>query len=191
MNPLKLARLAVLLVLGVTAGTASAHTGDLNVTGFVGGLAHPLLGLDHLLAMIAVGLWAAQQGGRALWAWPLTFVTVMAGGGLLAGVGVHLAHVETVVALSVLALGGCLALDRSWRPLVGMALVAGFAAFHGYAHGLERPPGAAPALYAAGFVLATVVLHGVGIAAGTGMRRWMHAMGMGIAATGAALLLGF
>ena len=189
MNPMKHSRILVLTALSLLAGTASAHTGDHTaVTGFAGGLAHPLLGLDHLFAMIAVGLWAVQQGGRALWAVPTAFVVAMGLGGVLAWSGIALPHVETAIALSVLVLGLLIATRRQWAVTAGMALAAVFALFHGYAHGLEMPLAASPALYGLGFVLATLGLHGLGIAGSLISRRAMQAAGIGIAATGLALI---
>src|SRR5574340_269304 len=166
MNPTKASRTLTLFGLSLFAGTASAHTGvHSTLTGFAGGLVHPLLGLDHLLAMIAIGLWAAQQGGRALWAIPAAFVGAMVLGGVLAWSGIALPQVEAAIALSVLALGLLVTARRKWTVPAGMALAAGFALFHGYAHGVEMPLATSPALYALGFVLATVFLHGAGIAA--------------------------
>lgn len=188
MTLLKLTRWIVPASLALFAGTASAHTGDHAVTGFVSGLAHPFLGLDHLFAMIAVGLWAAQQGGRALWAVPAAFVASMGLGGLLAWSGGALPHVESAIALSVLVLGLLIATRRQWAAPVGMVVAAGFALFHGYAHGLEMPQAASPALYAVGFVLATVFLHGTGIAGSLAGRRAVQLAGAGIAATGLALI---
>jgi urease accessory protein len=189
MNPIKPSHPFVLAALSLFAGTASAHTGDhATVTGFVGGLAHPLTGLDHLLAMIAIGLWAAQQGGRALWAVPAAFVGAMVLGGMLAWSGIGLPHVETAIALSVLVLGLLIATRRQWAVTAGMALAAGFALFHGYAHGLEMPLAASPALYGLGFVLATLGLHGLGIAGSLIGRHTVQVTGAGIAVTGLALI---
>jgi urease accessory protein len=190
MNPLKPPRTIILTALCLFAGAASAHTGSHTVTGFADGLAHPLLGLDHLLAMIAVGLWAAQQGGRALWAIPAAFVGPMALGGGLALTGLTLPHVEAGIAASVLVLGLLIATRRPWAVTAGMTLAAVFALFHGYAHGLEMPQAASPLRYAMGFVLATVFLHGVGIAGSLIGRQGMRLAGMGIAAAGLALILG-
>ena len=189
MNSMKPAQAIALAALSLFAGTASAHTGDHGtLTGFAGGLAHPLLGLDHLFAMIAIGLWAAQQGGRALWAIPAAFVGAMVAGGVLAGSGIALPQVEAALALSVLALGLLVAARLHASLTAGMAIAAGFALFHGYAHGLEMPLAASPALYAAGFVLATACLHGTGIAGSLIGRRAVQVAGAGIAATGLALM---
>jgi urease accessory protein len=190
MNLMKHSRTIALSALCLFAGTASAHTGSHTVTGFTSGLTHPLSGLDHLLAMIAIGLWAAQQGGRALWAVPATFVSALVLGGGLAWAGLSLPHVETGIAASVLVLGLLIATRRQWVVKAGMAIAAAFAIFHGYAHGLEMPQAASPALYALGFVLATVFLHGVGIAGSLSGRYAMQAAGAAIAASGLAMLFG-
>lgn len=191
MKPMKHACTLALSTLCLFAGTASAHTGDhATVTGFAGGLAHPLLGLDHLLAMIAVGLWAAQQGGRVLWAVPAAFVGAMGLGGGLAWSGIALPHVETAIALSVPVLGLLVATRRQWAVTAGMALAAGFALFHGYAHGQDMPLSVSPALYGLGFVLATLGLHGVGIVGSLIGRHAMQAAGVGIAASGLVMLFG-
>lgn len=188
MSPARI-RTLVLVPLCLFAGAASAHTGQHAVAGFSSGFGHPFSGLDHLLAMIAVGLWAAQQGGRALWAVPAAFVAAMGLGGALAWAGGELPQVETGIAVSVLALGLLVATRRRWAVPAGMAVVAVFALFHGYAHGLEMPQAASPALYAAGFVLATVFLHGVGIAGSLAGRRAVQVAGAGIATVGLALIL--
>jgi urease accessory protein len=188
MNPMKHSRTIALTALCLFAGTASAHTGSHTVTGFVSGLAHPLLGLDHVLAMVAIGLWAAQQGGRALWAVPAAFVSAMVLGGVLAMSGLALPHGETAIALSVLVLGLLIATRRQWAVKAGMALAAGFAVFHGYAHGLEMPLATSPALYGLGFVLATLGLHGLGIAGSLIGRHAVQVAGAGIAVTGLALI---
>lgn len=176
-------------VLVLAAGTASAHTGDHAVVGFASGFAHPFLGLDHLLAMLAIGLWAAQQGGRALWAVPAAFLAAMGVGSALVWLGGALPQVETGIALSVLVLGLLIATRRQWAAPAGMAVAAGFALFHGYAHGLEMPQAASPLLYAVGFVLATAALHAAGIAGNLLGRRAVPWAGAAIAATGLALIV--
>lgn len=143
---------------------ALAHTGVGSTNGFISGFAHPLFGLDHLLAMIAVGLWAAQQGGRALWLVPCTFVAVMALGGLSAHLGIGLPAVEMGIGLSVTVLGLAVATNLKLPVILGMALVAVFAVFHGHAHGAEMPENASGLAYGLGFALATALLHLIGIA---------------------------
>ncbi len=187
---MKQMNLVLLAALSLFAGTASAHTGDHTAIGLIGGLAHPFMGLDHLLAMIAVGLWAAQQGRRARWAVPAAFVGAMGVGAVLGGAGWIVPQVESGIALSVLVLGLLIATQRHASMFAGMALVSLFALFHGTAHGLEMPQATSPVLYAMGFMLATAALHGVGIASSLIGRHAMRVAGFGIAATGVALILG-
>jgi urease accessory protein len=190
MNPMKHTRTIVLAALCLFAGTASAHTGVHAGSGFAGGLVHPFMGLDHLLAMLAIGVWAAQQGGRALWAIPASFLGAMALGGAVGVAGWMLPQVETAIALSVLVLGLLISARREWPLAAGMAIAAVFAVFHGYAHAAEMPQAAMPLLYAAGFVLATALLHATGIVAGQVGRQWLRLAGLAIAATGVALVVG-
>ena len=171
--------------------SASAHTLGTGGAGLAEGLAHPFIGIDHLLAMLAVGMWAAQLGGRALWQAPLAFVAVMAGGAGLAHEGLGLPHVETMIAASVLVLGLMVAASVRVSTAVSVMAVAIFALFHGYAHGLEMPQAGAPLAYAAGFAGATAVLHLCGIALGLSLNRMQGLSRMGgaaIAATGVYLL---
>lgn len=142
---------------------AEAHTFGSQGAGLMAGLTHPFVGLDHLLAMIAVGIWAGQLGGRAVWLIPLTFVSVMAAAATLASFGLLLPLVEPAITCSVLVLGLLIAGSVCLPTSVGALLVGLFAVFHGYAHGLELPQAASPILYGAGFVLATALLHGLGI----------------------------
>ncbi len=172
------------------AGTAAAHSGDHAVHGFVSGVTHPWFGLDHLLAMLAVGLWATQQGGRALWAVPLSFVLAMVLGGVLASAGMALPYVETGIAVSVLMLGLLLVWQQRLPLALGVSLVAVFALFHGFAHGLEMPLAATPLLYGLGFVLATSLLHAIGVFAGLRLQTHLRIAGAVIAVSGAAILLG-
>jgi len=147
----------------VGSGPALAHTGLEHAVSFASGFAHPWTGLDHVLAMVAVGLWAGLNGGRALWAWPAAFVGVMLAGGALGIVGVAVPMVEPGILASVIALG-LLVLAAARLPVaLGAALVAGFALLHGHAHGAELPSGVAAATYAAGFALATALLHALGL----------------------------
>ena len=142
---------------------AEAHTFGSQGAGLMAGLTHPFVGLDHLLAMFAVGIWAGQLGGRAVWLIPLTFVSVMAVAATLASFGLLLPLMEPAIACSVLVLGLLIAGSVRLPTSVGGLLVSLFAVFHGYAHGLELPQAASPILYGAGFVLATALLHGLGI----------------------------
>ncbi|MGE0255850.1 MAG: HupE/UreJ family protein [Alphaproteobacteria bacterium] len=169
---------AALLALPVllAASAASAHTGQGEHGGLAAGFLHPVLGLDHLLAMVAVGAYAARQGGRAMWAVPATFVVLMVAGGALAWGGVDLPLVEPGIALSVVLFGALVALDRRLPMAAGMALAGLFALAHGHAHGAEMPAAAHPAAYALGFVLATSALHVAGIALVLGLVRSLDGM---------------
>lgn len=152
--------------LMLAPGAALAHTGVSATHGFMHGFMHPLSGADHILSMIATGMFAANLGGRALWAVPCAFAVAMVAGGFFGMQGVALPYVETGIALSVIALG--LAVACRWRAPVAlaMALAGLFAIFHGHAHGAEMPADASGAAYAAGFLLATALLQATGIALG-------------------------
>ncbi|HEV7926363.1 MAG TPA: HupE/UreJ family protein [Verrucomicrobiae bacterium] len=158
--------LLALVLLVVLPNLASAHILLGTTHGFRDGFLHPLTGWDHLLAMIAVGLWAAQHRGRALWLIPLSFVSVMVLGGILGVAGVRVPGVELAIAISVLTLGGLVATMTRFRPSLSMAVVGLFALFHGYAHGHEMPVAASALPFSVGFILATALLHGLGLAAG-------------------------
>jgi urease accessory protein len=183
--PLAILSLCVLAFVG----TATAHPVDAGA-GLAAGFAHPLGGLDHVLAMVAVGLWAAQLGGRALWLVPSAFVAMMLAGGALGAAGVGVPAVEIGVAGSVLLLGLLIAFGVRAPLGVSMALVGGFAILHGHAHGSAMPAGAG-ALYVLGFTAATVILHAVGVGLGVtcGTRWTLRWGGVGIAAAGIALIL--
>jgi urease accessory protein len=147
------------------ASPAFAHTGHGEVAGLMAGFAHPVFGLDHLLAMVTVGLWAGLVAGRSLFVWPVSFVGSMLVGGALAMGGVMLPGVELVIAASVVALGLAVALGLKPQIVLGAALIALFGLAHGHAHGLEAPATGSDLAYATGFVLATAALHGVGLTA--------------------------
>ncbi len=178
-----------LLILASSA--AWAHPGH-DAAGLAAGLAHPFLGLDHLLAMAAVGLWAAQGGGKRIWLLPAAFMTMLAAGAMAAIEWQARLPVETGIALSVLALGLLVALSLRLPLMSGVALAALFGLFHGYAHGLELPASAAPYQYALGFLIATAALHLSGITIGIAARKWHAALakmlGAAIAACGAWFL---
>jgi urease accessory protein len=182
--------LAAAAVFAPTA--ALAHPGHGDALGFAHGFLHPVGGLDHVLAMVAVGLFAANLGGRALWAVPASFMALMAAGGALGMAGFGLPYVETGIALSVLVLGAVVALGARWPVGAAMALVGAFAIFHGHAHGAEMPPDASGAAYAAGFVAATGLLHLAGIAIGLAVRSVAvrRLGGAAVALAGVALLAG-
>ena len=155
----------------VVPSLAHAHVGFGETSGFLHGVSHPLTGIDHLCAMIAVGLWAAQTAGRALWAVPLAFVSVMLLGSASGIAGVHFPFAETGIALSVLMLGVFIAAAVR-LPLPASVLVVGlFALCHGHAHGAEMPAAASALGYAGGFALATALLHVAGIGLGVGIER--------------------
>ena len=155
--------LMVLSYLLLVPALAHAHVGAGATSGFGAGLNHPLGGLDHILAMIAVGIWAAQVGGRAVWAVPSAFVGMMMVGGVLGISGTHVPFVEQGIILSVLMLGVLIAAAVRMPLLASMIVVGMFAVFHGHAHGTEIPFAASGFAYGAGFVFATASLHAAGI----------------------------
>lgn len=166
-----LLKAGVALAALVLASGAQAHTFGAHGAGFAAGMAHPFLGVDHLLAMIAVGIWAAQLGGRARWGVPLAFIGMMAFGAMLALAGVTLPGVEAGIAASVLILGLLIALAARLPVLGSMLLVGAFAVFHGHAHGAELPQAASVALYGLGLMAATATLHGFGLGLGMTFRH--------------------
>ncbi|MBI5659636.1 MAG: HupE/UreJ family protein [Nitrosomonadales bacterium] len=174
--------------------TAQAHVGTGPTNGFVVGLAHPIGGPDHLLAMVAIGIWAAQMGQRSIWAVPLAFVSDMALGGMLGVSGIPIPFGESGIAVSVLALG-ILIIAAAKLPLAASVVIVGlFAVFHGYAHGAEMPLGASGTAYGLGFILSTVSLYLCGIGFGILMQRismpWVvRAAGAPIALFGGYLCL--
>jgi urease accessory protein len=192
----RLARAAIIIAMLVPTA-AFAHPGGGDTHGFVHGFAHPFGGLDHVLAMITVGLFAYQLGGRALWLVPASFVLAMMAGGALGLAGIPVPFVEAGIAASVLVLGAIVAFGLQAPVAVAMALVAAFAVFHGHAHGAEMPADMAIAPYATGFVLATALLHAGGVTLGLLIGRFSEAYGrLGfrlsgglVAIAGAAILL--
>jgi urease accessory protein len=183
--------LAAAALLG--APGAEAHLIGEHGAGFEAGILHPLSGLDHLLAMIAVGIWAAQLGGRAIWAVPGAFVVCMVVGGVLAVTGVSMPLVEPGILGSVLLFGLLIASAARVPTVLGTAIVGLFALFHGHAHGTELPQAANPAAYALGFVLATSFLHAVGLGLALMIGRVapkpvLRVIGGGIAAAGVAMV---
>jgi len=154
------------LVATALPAVAYAHTGVGETAGFMHGFSHPISGLDHILAMVMVGVLAFQLGGRAVWSVPTTFVLVMALGGALGIAGINLPFVEIGVALSVIVLGVIVALNIRASTAVAMGIVGLFAIFHGHAHGAEMPENAGGAAYAAGFMIATALLHVAGLGLG-------------------------
>lgn len=158
------------VALGLMAVGAEAHPGH-GATGFMAGLAHPFTGFDHMIAMVAVGLFAARLGGKAIWMVPLSFVGLLALGGAWGMASMGLPLVEAMILMSVAVLPA-VAVMR-WKASVSMAsaLVGIFALFHGYAHGLEMPQGLSSFSYAVGFIAASVALHVAGIALGLGLHK--------------------
>ncbi len=173
------ALLALLLIAAPTA--ALAHTGHGDTAGILSGFMHPIGGLDHVLAMVAVGVFAFVLGGRALWLVPLSFVAMMAVGFLLGIAQIEVPFVEFGIALSSVVIGGAAALGRPMPVAAAMALVGVFAIFHGHAHGAEMPLDASGSEYAVGFLQATALLHVVGIAAAMGVAKLVGKYGKAVA----------
>ena len=161
-----LTKLCVTVMLMSLASAAYAHSGEEGANGFLAGVLHPVTGFDHLLAMVAVGIWGATLGRPLIWVLPVAFPMLMVVGGILGIAGVAVPFIETGIATSVIVLG--LAIAAAWRAPAGVAvaIVAVFGVFHGYAHGAELPSAASPAAYVAGFVLCTGALHLAGIGIG-------------------------
>lgn len=168
-------RLLVAIALLLAPSVALAHPGHGEDSILLGGFIHPFGGIDHLLAMMAGGLFAAHLGGRALWAVPATFVAVMALGAVFGATGVSLPFTETAIALSVLVFGFMIFSGMTPPVHTAMALVGIFAAFHGHAHGTEMPVGVSGAVYSIGFMVATALLHGFGITLGLAIGRFEEA----------------
>lgn len=152
-------------------GMAVAHTGVGDASGFLHGLSHPITGIDHLIAMVAVGLWAAQLGGRALWIVPTAFVSVMLLGGMAGFTGMVMPFIEEGILVSILVLGVLIAGAFKFPVPFSMSLVGFFALFHGFAHGAEMPASMGAASYSLGFAFATALLHIVGLVCGMALRR--------------------
>lgn len=188
--------LAVVTLLIATASSASAHTAEGDAGGFITGFLHPVFGLDHVVAMVAVGLWGAFLGMPAIWLLPIIFPLVMAVGGAMGVAGVPLPGVETWIAASAIVLGLCVAFALRPPQWIAALIVGAFAIFHGHAHGTELPQATDPLAYALGFVVATGLLHLCGIGLGL-LSRWrtggyaVRAGGAAIAAVGLAHLTGY
>lgn len=169
---------------------ALAHAGHDTGT-FLAGMSHPVSGLDHILAMLAVGLWAAQSGGRALWAAPAAFVGAMLAGGALGAAGLPFPVVEPMILASIIILGALIALAVRLPLAVALPVLAVFGAAHGWAHGAEGPQNGM-VVYAAGFAAMTAALHGTGLLAGFALQRLvgLRVLGGLTAAAGLALAVG-
>lgn len=161
----------MLMPLLLWAQSALAHPQKGEAVGFLTGFRHPISGLDHVLAMVAVGLWGAQLGAPAIWLLPVAFPMVMAMGGMLGLMGVPLPGIEYGIAASAILLGAAVLFELRPPLAIAAILVGFFAIFHGYAHGTELPPGQSALLYSMGFVIATGCLHAAGIGIGT-VHRW-------------------
>ncbi len=180
--------IAVLAAICLLAQPAFAHVQQGEARGFLTGILHPISGLDHVLAMVAVGLWGAQLGSPAIWLLPVAFPLVMALGGMLGLMGLPLPGIEYGIAASAILLGAAVMFELRPPLAVAAALVATFAIFHGHAHGTELPPGQSAMLYSMGFVVATGCLHAMGIGLGEA-RRWTWGTGL-VRAAGAIIAVG-
>lgn len=171
-----------------------SHTGVGLANSFAASLAHPLFGLDHIMVMVAVGLWAALKGRRALWAWPAAFVSLMLAGGALGIAGVPVPFVEPVILASIVALGLLIAAAVDLPVAAGAVIIGFFALFHGHAHGTEIPETAGGLEYLAGFAFATALLHGIGIGLGLlpgrRFRGLVRLAGAATAVAGLGLMVG-
>lgn len=188
--------LTAFAILAASITTAAAHDGAGTVGGFVSGLTHPLFGWDHVVAMVAVGLWGAFLGAPALWVLPIAFPLVMAFGAALGVLGVPVPYVEIGIAMSAVVLGLLILLRARLALPAAMMIVALFAIFHGHAHGTELPDAANPLAYAIGFVIATGALHLAGIGFGTLSRsplgtRAIQTGGGAISLLGLGFLFGY
>lgn len=195
MNRSQLTALCAAVILAASTQVAQAHVGVGHTSGFAYGFWHPISGLDHILAMVLVGVLAAQMGGRAMWLVPATFVAVMVLGGAAGAMGVGLPFVELGIGLSVVVLGAIVALGLRMAVVLAMGLVGFFAIFHGFAHGAEMPATISGFGYGVGFVLATAALHALGIGLGLTLSRWaapkmVRATGGVAALAGAAIVTG-
>lgn len=190
MRKLSLTFLGILLTPAIAQAHEAGHAG-----GFISGLSHPVLGLDHLLAMLSVGILSAQMGGRAIWSVPSAFVGVMLIGGLMGMYGLPFFSVELGIAVSVLVLGIALAAEKKMPTALAMLAVGFFALFHGHAHGTEMPEIASPALYALGFISGTAAIHAAGVLVGVIAKTYpsgphlLRYIGAGIAGIGFHLII--
>jgi urease accessory protein len=181
------------LLLFLWPASAYAHIQQGAAAGFLTGFVHPISALDHVLAMVAVGLWGAQLGAPAIWVLPVAFPLVMAMGGMLGLMGVPVPGIEYGIAASAILLGAAVLFEVRVSLIVTAVLVGVFAIFHGHAHGTELPPGQSALLYSMGFVIATGCLHALGIGIGA-VHRWtwgqklLRAAGAGVAIGGVCFM---
>ncbi|MEM7207892.1 MAG: HupE/UreJ family protein [Pseudomonadota bacterium] len=189
-------KFAYLVLLAIPSIVMAHEDHSVEGVGFVVGLLHPILGFDHFLAMISVGIISYQIGGKAIWYVPATFVGVMVLGGIAGLADIGLPLVESGIALSVLVLGLAIAANLKLSPMISLAFVAFFAIFHGYAHGLEMPEIASPYMYSLGFMMGTAVIHLLGVGVGGLASRFedgpqvLRYVGAGIAGIGLHVLVG-
>lgn len=188
-------KLAVLTLLSLVAPVAGAHTFGAQGAGFMAGVVHPLIGFDHLFALIGAGLWAGWLGGRAQYLLPVGFLAGMFGGAMLAWGGVYLPMVEPMIAVSVLLFGVLAASAARPSAAIGAAILFAFALFHGHAHGTELPQTAQPALYVLGFLLTSALVQFASIRISVALRSGRFApllrvAGGAVAALGGGWLLG-
>lgn len=190
-------KISLLLLLALFFSPEVAHAHLIGGNGLTSGITHPIFGLDHLLAMVAVGIISTQIGGKAIWKVPATFLTFMIIGALLAIGGIDMSITETGIALSVLFLGASIAFTKNIPTHLAILCVALFAVFHGHAHGNELPTIVSPALYAAGFVLSTALLHIMGVLMGHYARKTKPTLkllqyaGAGMSVMGLLFLFGY
>jgi len=187
-NPKLRRQILTAIAVAALVSPVWAHEQKGRAIGFLAGLHHPISGLDHVLAMVAVGLWGAQLGAPAIWVLPIAFPLVMAFGGLLGFLGVPLPGVEYGIAASAILLGTAVMFEIRPPLMVAALLVGVFAIFHGHAHGTELPANQSPLLYSMGFVMATGLLHAAGIGIGT-MHRWRWGQ-QALRAVGAMVMAG-
>ncbi|WP_413701278.1 HupE/UreJ family protein [Psychromonas sp. KJ10-10] len=185
--------IAIFAMIFTLPELAFAHSGGTEGA-FMSGLGHPVLGLDHLLAMLSVGILSAQMGGRSIWSVPLTFVIIMLLGGVLGMNDIPVFSVELGIAISVILLGIAIASEKKLVPLLAMLFVGIFAIFHGHAHGTEMPYLAEPALYTLGFITGTISIHILGVLISYILQKLKYGeqvlrfLGAGIAGIGVYLL---
>jgi urease accessory protein len=179
-------RIVILIALWPTSAFAHVQQGE--AAGFLTGFQHPISGLDHVLAMVAVGLWGAQLGAPAIWVLPVAFPLVMAMGGMLGLMGVPVPSIEYGIAASAILLGAAVLFEVRASLFVTALLVGVFAIFHGHAHGTELAPGQSALLYSMGFVMATGCLHALGIGIGA-VHRWTWGQKL-LRAAGAVVAVG-